>query len=162
MFSSEAQGGPNIALITIVCSWIFLFIASLSVILLFWFRRIRKILGLGDYLTILALVTTTALAAQTTWAIVDEGQDQHQAKLSSKKVAVVVRVGCQDYDFAVYILTSQAVPPGKSDSMGPGEYICSNERHFVRRKYLLSNARSEIDHTVGAGLIYTLRISCHP
>lgn len=94
MFSSEAQGGPNIALITIICSWIFLFIALLGVILLLWNRRIRKVgLGLGDYLTILALATTIALAAQTTWAIGDEGQDQHQAELSSKKLAVIVRVG---------------------------------------------------------------------
>ena len=100
MFSSEAQGGPNIALITIICSWIFLFIALLGVILLLWNRRIRKVgLGLGDYLTILALATTIALAAQTTWAIVDEGQDQHQAELSSKKLAVIVRVGLSGLRF---------------------------------------------------------------
>ena len=94
MLASESQGGPNIALITIICSWISLFLASLSVILLLWFRRIRKvILRLDDYLIILALATTIALIAQTTWAIVDEGQDQHQAELSNKKITVVVRVG---------------------------------------------------------------------
>ena len=161
MFASESQGGPNISLITIVCSWIFLFLALIGVIIVFWFRRIRKMgLDLGDYLIILALATTTALVAQTTWAIVDEGQDQHQAELSNKKVTVVVRVGLSGLGF-FYILTSQAVPSGKSDSMGPGEYICSNERHFVHRNNL-SNTSSEMDHTIGAGFDYTLRISCHP
>ena len=93
MLPSESQEGPNIALITIICSWIFLFLALLCVILFFWSRRIvRNSLGLDGYLIILALMTTIALIAQTTWAIVDEGQDQHQAELSNKKLTVVVRV----------------------------------------------------------------------
>ena len=94
MISPTSQGGPNIALITIICGWMFLVIALLGVILLFWNRQIRKLrLGLDDYLTILALATTIALVAHSTWAIADEGQDQHQAELSNKKVVVVIRVG---------------------------------------------------------------------
>ena len=93
MISPESQGGPNIALITIICSWTFLAIALLSVSLLLWARRIRSHLGLDDYLTLLALATTVALIAQTTWAIVDEGQDKHEAEVSKEKFGLVVRVG---------------------------------------------------------------------
>ena len=68
-------------------------IALLSVSLLLWARRIRRHLGLDDYLTLLALATTVALIAQTTWAIVDEGQDKHEAEVSKEKIGLVVRVG---------------------------------------------------------------------
>ncbi|KAF6238907.1 hypothetical protein HO173_002779 [Letharia columbiana] len=92
MISAESQGGPNIALITIICSWTFLVVALLGVSLLIWARRNTKIgLGLDDYLTVLALATTIALVAQTTWAIADEGQDDHEAEISRTKFAVVVR-----------------------------------------------------------------------
>lgn len=94
MISPESQGGPNIALITIVCGWTFVGVALLSVSLLIWARRLRKLgLDLGDYPTILAFVTNIALVAQTTWAIVCEGQDDHEAELSRSKFALVVRVG---------------------------------------------------------------------
>lgn len=93
MISPESQGGPNIALVTITCSWTFLVIALLSVSLLLWARRIQKHLRSDDYLILLTLATTVALIAQTTWAIVDEGQDNHEAEISKQKFALVVRVG---------------------------------------------------------------------
>lgn len=94
MISPKSQGGPNIGLITIVCSWTFLAIALLGVSLLLWSRRIlRGGLSIDDYLILLALTTTVALIAQTTWAIVDEGQDNHEADVSKTKVSLIVRVG---------------------------------------------------------------------
>lgn len=94
MISPESQGGPNVALITIVCGWTFLVIALLIVSLLLWCRsRIQRELGLDVYLTVLALATSIALIAQTTWAIVDEGQDHHEAEISKTRFALVVRVG---------------------------------------------------------------------
>ena len=68
-------------------------IALLSASLLLWDRRIRIYFGLDDYLTLPALATTVALIAQTTWAIVDEGQDNHEAEVSKEKLGLVVRVG---------------------------------------------------------------------
>lgn len=53
----------------------------------------RPKLGRDDYLTIIALAMTIALIAQTTWAIVDEGQDDHEGEVSKTKFALVVRVG---------------------------------------------------------------------
>ena len=94
MISPGSQGGPNIALITIACGWAFVGIALLGVSVLIWARHLKKIgLGLDDYLTIVALATSIALIAQTTWAIVDEGQDDHEAEVSRTKFALVVRVG---------------------------------------------------------------------
>ena len=93
MISPESRGGPNIAVITIICSWTFLAIALLGASLLVWARRIQKNrLGLDDYLTLLALATTVALIMQTTWAIVDEGEDDYDAEVSKTKFALVVRV----------------------------------------------------------------------
>lgn len=100
MISPESQGGPNIALITIVCSWIFLAIALLGVSLLLWVRlRIQRSIGLDEYLTMFALAATIAPIAQTTWAIVDEGQDDHEAEVSRTKFALVVRVSLFDLRF---------------------------------------------------------------
>ena len=94
MISPDSQGGPNIALVTIACSWTFLIIALLSVSLLLWDRRIRKLrLDADDYVIILAFAATVALIAQTTWAIVDEGQDDHEAAIQKTKIALIVRVG---------------------------------------------------------------------
>ena len=95
MISPDSQGGPKIALITIACGWTFVGIALLGVISLFvWSLRIRKTgLGLDGYLTTLALLTTMALMAQTTWAIVDESQDEHEAEVKRTKFTLVVRVG---------------------------------------------------------------------
>lgn len=94
MISPESRGGPNIALITIVCGWTFLVIALLGVSILLWSRRIKKVrLGLDDYMIILALATAVALIAQTTWAIADEGQDKHEAEISKTRFALLVRVG---------------------------------------------------------------------
>ena len=94
MISPGSQGGPNIALITIVCGWTFLGVALLAVSLIIWARRFKnQHLGLDDYLTIIALATTIGLVAQTTWAIVCEGQDNHEAEVSSSKFELVVRVG---------------------------------------------------------------------
>lgn len=93
MISPESQGGPNIALITIACGWTFVGFALLGVGLLMWSQRIKNIgLGLDGYLMTLALITTIALIAQTTWAIVCEGQGDHEAELSRTKFGLVVRV----------------------------------------------------------------------
>ena len=92
MISPVSQGGPNVALITIACGWTFVGIAFLGVSLLIWFKLERRVIGLDDYLTTLAFVITIALVAQTTWAIANEGQDDHDAEMSSTKLALVVRV----------------------------------------------------------------------
>ena len=53
----------------------------------------QRRLDWDDLLTVLALVTTIALVAQTTWAIVCEGQDNHEAEVSTSKFGLVAGVG---------------------------------------------------------------------
>lgn len=98
MISPVSQGGPNIGLITIICGWTFVGVALLGLSLHIWWRvtKVRRF-GLDDCLTILALVTTIALVAQTTWAIVCEGQDNHEAEVSSSKFDLVVRVRASNF-----------------------------------------------------------------
>ena len=94
MISPDSRGGPNLALITIVCGWTSVGVALLGFSLLIWSRRIKKVgLGLDDHLMTLALVTTIALVAQTTWAVVCEGQGDYEAEVSGTKFALLVRVG---------------------------------------------------------------------
>ncbi|KAF4636795.1 hypothetical protein G7Y89_g1277 [Cudoniella acicularis] len=92
MISAESQGGPNIALITIICGWTLTGINVVAVSLLLWAKRTNKLkTRLDEYLTLLALATSFALVAQTTWAIVDEGMDNHEANISSTKFPLVVK-----------------------------------------------------------------------
>lgn len=114
MISPESQRGPNIGLITIVCGWTFLVIALLSVSLMLWhLRLLERGLGSDNYLTILALAITIGLVAQTTWAIVDEGQASHEAEVPKKKFALVVRV-CSCRLALIYVsMTRQAVASGE-------------------------------------------------
>lgn len=94
MISPDSRGGPNLALIIIVCGWTSVGVALLGFSLLIWSRRIKKVgLGLDDHLMTLALVTPIALVAQTTWAIVSESQGDHEAEVLGTKFALLVRVG---------------------------------------------------------------------
>ena len=99
MISADSQGGPNIALITIICGWTFLGIALLGVSLHIWARLVTlRRFGLDDCSTIIALAINVALVAQTTWAIVREGQDNHEAEVSSSKFELIVRVGASSLE----------------------------------------------------------------
>ena len=93
MISPDSPGGPNIAVITLICGWTFLAIALVLVAFVLWFRIRSRSLRFDDCLTSLALVMSIALIAQTTWAIVDEGQDGHEVDLSNRNFALLVRVG---------------------------------------------------------------------
>ena len=133
MFSSEAQGGPNIALITIICGWIFAIIAFLAVSLMLWTRAKQSHFEIDDYLTVLALATNTAIIVQITWAIVDEGQDKHEAEVPRTAFALVVRVD----SFSLWLqmicnlLTQWVVALGEPDSVGFGKYLDPDERYFI-------------------------------
>ena len=67
-------------------------IALLIGSLMLWVRVKERNFRIDDFLTTLALATNTAIIVQITWAIVDEGQDKHEAELPSTNFALVVRV----------------------------------------------------------------------
>ncbi|KAI8952043.1 hypothetical protein F4801DRAFT_542641 [Xylaria longipes] len=71
--------GPNVAQQTIVCSFIFTFLAAVSLsvhVNVLLFVRNQK-LGLEDWLTVIAFTIALALVAQTIWAVTGEGQGKH-------------------------------------------------------------------------------------
>lgn len=93
MAFSNSQTLSNIALITIICGWIFTVMAMLALGLLFWARRIQSQgLGCDDWILTTAFVISLALVAQTTCAIVDEGLGTRLKDVSEKERGAVIPV----------------------------------------------------------------------
>ena len=77
---------------TIIWSWICTGFAFLMTSLNISARILRKVVGADDILIAIALVIGIVLVCQTTWAIVDEGQAEHQEDLSSSQVTLAAKV----------------------------------------------------------------------
>ena len=93
MFSLGSSGGPDIALITIICSWVFSAVAILAVGALVWSRRATGVgLKTDDYTLFVAFVITLVMVVQTTWAIIDESQDKHAVDMSKTQLTLAFRV----------------------------------------------------------------------
>ena len=87
------QDGPDMGHTTIICCWIFAPLACMAMGVLVVARRLRDInLGLDDYILVIAFILTLLLVAQTTWAIVDEGQGRHVEAESRTQLAMVASV----------------------------------------------------------------------
>ena len=94
MFGTESRNAPNIAIITLVCGWVFTALAILAVVLLCWSARLgKRLLGYGDYCLFGALILAIVLVGHTSWAIIDEGMGYHQPTLSKSQRASLVNVG---------------------------------------------------------------------
>lgn len=94
MYGPESRNAPNIAIITLVCGWVFTGLAILAVFLFGWSMRLRKrSLGSGDYCLFGALILAIVLVGHTSWAIIDEGMGYHQTNLSESQRASLVKVG---------------------------------------------------------------------
>lgn len=91
MFGPESRNSPNIAVITLVCGWVFTALAILAVILCGWSRRFS--LGNGEYCLVGALILAIVLVGHTSWAIIDEGMGYHKTTLSKSQRASLVKVG---------------------------------------------------------------------
>lgn len=98
MFGPESRNAPNIAIITLVCGWVFTALAIFAVFLSWWSRRLREIpLRYGEYCLFGALILATVLVGHTSWAIVDEGMGYHQTTLSKNQRAALAKVSLQKY-----------------------------------------------------------------
>ncbi len=65
----------------------------LAIGLLIWSRKFqRRNLGRDDFIIFVAFAITIALVVQTTWAIVDDGNDKNIGEVSDRERALVVRV----------------------------------------------------------------------
>ena len=102
MSSLTSRTDPNISIITITCSWVFTALATLSLGLMVWARRLTNCrLGADDYILIVAFIITIVLVVQITWAILDEGQDRHIAEVPRTQLALIARVCSLDMTASV-------------------------------------------------------------
>lgn len=93
MFQPDSRNAPNIALITIVCGWLFTALAILAVILLWWAHRLRRLsCWKEDCFLLGALLVSIALVVHTSWAIVEEGLGRQQRDLSTRQHTSLIKV----------------------------------------------------------------------
>lgn len=88
----------GIARTTLICSWLFAGLATTSIIIQVLNVRKRsdgggRGFGIDDYLLFTAYLASVLLVAQTTWAVVDQGQGVHESDLSHhSEFGVVAKV----------------------------------------------------------------------
>ncbi|KAI1377259.1 hypothetical protein F4677DRAFT_49921 [Hypoxylon crocopeplum] len=82
----------DVALTTIICTYIFTFLAVLS-LLVHGSVRLKKFSGflLEDYLTFAAFMIALGLVGQITWAVIDEGQGQHMSDVSRSQFELTAK-----------------------------------------------------------------------
>ena len=90
--TQSPHDGPDLGRTTIICSWIFTALAGLGVCA--QLVKARSFMKVDDVLILGAFVTALVLVAQTTWAILDEGQGEHVINESRTHLALIARVWC--------------------------------------------------------------------
>lgn len=87
----------DIARTTLICSWLFASLATISITIQgLSIHQRRAHIGIDDCLLFTAYLVSVLLVAQTTWAVVDEGQGVHEADLShSSQFGIIAKV-CPD------------------------------------------------------------------
>ena len=131
MFQPDSHNAPNIALITLVCGWLFTALAILAVILLWWARRLRQFSFWRDYHLLLgALSVSIALVVHTSWAIVEEGLGRRQRDLSTRQRASLIKVS---HHYSIQCETLRGKPivnHGKRDTMDASQYSSAINSRF--------------------------------
>jgi hypothetical protein len=83
----------NIAITTIVCTWIFTILTILSMAFqVKWTLLHGKFLATDNVLIILGFGLCLALVGQITWAVLDEEQGQHISDVEENKLDVMGKV----------------------------------------------------------------------
>lgn len=88
------MANSDFARTTLICSWLFAALATISIIIqVLSIHQRRAHVGIDDCLLFTAYLLSVLLVAQTTWAVVDEGQGMHEADLSHhSQFGVVAKV----------------------------------------------------------------------
>ncbi|KAI0424954.1 hypothetical protein F5Y09DRAFT_322911 [Xylaria sp. FL1042] len=79
-----------VGILTIVLGWVLTALALLSLILYIWSKRGLSI-SFDDILLYLSFLISLALMSLTTWAVVVEGQGQHQSAESRSQIELVAK-----------------------------------------------------------------------
>lgn len=83
----------DIARTTLICSWLFTGLATISITIQILSIHHRRMIGIDDYLLFTAYLISVLLVAQTTWAVVDEGQGEHEDDVSNhSQFGIVAKV----------------------------------------------------------------------
>lgn len=82
--------GSDVALNTIICTYIFSALAILFMTIHISMRI--KYLMLEDYMTFFAFISTIILVGQITWAVVDEGQGHHMSDITQGQFELTAKV----------------------------------------------------------------------
>ena len=85
----------DVALTTIICTYIFVLIALLSLAIhLYVCLRIRQCrrFSLEDYFAFIAFIPTLGITGQITWAVVNEGQGQHMPDITQSQLDLIGKV----------------------------------------------------------------------
>lgn len=88
------MANSDIARTTLICSWRFVALATISIIIQGpSIHQRRAHVGIDDWLLSTAYLVSVLLVSQTTWAVVDEGQGMHEAEFCPAVVgSVLLRV----------------------------------------------------------------------
>ncbi|KAI1462298.1 hypothetical protein F4805DRAFT_128586 [Annulohypoxylon moriforme] len=82
----------DVALATIVCTYVFGFIAIIFVAIHLFVRvHIIRIFSIEDTSTSLAVMITMGLVGQITWAVIDEGQGEHMSKVTRSQFELTAK-----------------------------------------------------------------------
>lgn len=87
------KGYTGLAKCTLGLSWTFTIFALLSCIAGLYRRVVQPLrTSAADILVMVSFVLGTVLVAQSTWAIIDEGQGEHQWLVSDSKLSRAAKV----------------------------------------------------------------------
>lgn len=82
----------SLAICTLVVNWTLTLLAFLSLVVIFAYQQRRSHFGLDNTLVLISFVFGTILVALSTWAIVDEGQGQHQQRITDSQLSKAAKV----------------------------------------------------------------------
>ena len=87
------SNGVDIPLVTIICSWLFVFFTLIAILVqAYMCASIRHGVDRGDVFLFVAAFAAVFLVVLTTWAIIDEGQGVHVDEDTSSQIKLVAKV----------------------------------------------------------------------
>ena len=135
----------NLGVTTLVLSWVFTPISIIAVALhLFCRLHVNHVVGLDDCLLLVASLATLILVIMITWAITDEGADQHLVKVSSSRLALISHVGILKSDMLMTFLTLKKVSICQRVHVGRHKYAAPNIDPDLLKADLLQHERDTL------------------
>ena len=94
---ADASSDSDLGLVTLVAGWTFAILTLCSLSMVLWSRRLSYI-SYDVLLIILATLIAVVIAAQTTWAVLIEGQGQDLEDETPTQAYLVIKVSKTNTD----------------------------------------------------------------